>query len=566
MTANTAAQWSQVSDQLSAQQSEAERIRALADAELAKITLENGNAPSQSVTQATVAAGISTAQAQDLQAQTQSAAIQIARASAAEPGTTTVPAPANFSPGNNTDVSSFQPASQLAATVPSNTEITARRVVLPSRPQVEAQTFETEVSLPEENPRPGPVEIIPFPTVQQMELPPLSSPEEISGQFDGVSIPVISRPQQTLVDDTNLSLAPSELPIAAPSFDEFAGVDEAIAAQEGPPVINPPFDEFAGVDAQARRIAEENAALGELRINTNLPSISVVGGIQQSRSSNQIVQKRKSTDWRFRISISNDANYLYKDPVITQNDGEAKNHLLYPLSQTDGVIFPYTPKIDVTYQANYDPVEVTHSNYKFYNYKNSSVENIQISGDFTAQDTYEANYLLAVIHFFRSVTKMFYGKDNDPARGVPPPICYLTGHGTYAFNYHPCVITSFSLNYPIDVDYVNARIPTGELNNSAAYNKPTIGGTSRTQRLINLTRTGVNVGGTRVDPVFRNITTDDSQLTRVPSKLTITIGALPVVTRNDVSNNFSLKNYSSGALLLSTRPKNNGRKSVGGFW
>lgn len=61
--------------------------------------------------------------------------------------------------------------------------------------------------------------------------------------------------------------------------------------------------------------------------------------------------------------------------------------ILSPLKATNGVIFPYTPKIDIVYSANYEQVDITHSNYKFYNYKNSSVDSISISGRF-----YRAGY------------------------------------------------------------------------------------------------------------------------------------------------------------------------------
>jgi hypothetical protein len=74
---------------------------------------------------------------------------------------------------------------------------------------------------------------------------------------------------------------------------------------------------------------------------------------------------------------------------------------------------------------------------------------------FTAQNTNEANYLLAVIHFFRSVTKMFYGS-SDPNRGSPPPLVFLTGLGSYQFAQHPCVVSSFTYNLPDGVDYIRA--------------------------------------------------------------------------------------------------------------
>jgi hypothetical protein len=46
--------------------------------------------------------------------------------------------------------------------------------------------------------------------------------------------------------------------------------------------------------------------------------------------------------------------------------------------------------------------------------------------------------------------------------------------------------------------------------------------------------------------------------TYVPTKIQISITAVPVVTRNDISNHFSLKDYAAGK--LSKRP------SGGGIW
>jgi hypothetical protein len=48
--------------------------------------------------------------------------------------------------------------------------------------------------------------------------------------------------------------------------------------------------------------------------------------------------------------------------------------------------------------------------------------------------------------------------------------------------------------------------------------------------------------------------------TYVPTKMNISISALPIVSRYDVSNNFSVKDYANGSLLQGVK-----RKS-GGFW
>ena len=250
-------------------------------------------------------------------------------------------------------------------------------------------------------------------------------------------------------------------------------------------------------------------------------------------------------DWRVRLSLAPSATYLYK----AENPG-----ILKALKDTDGVIFPYLPTVNVSYVANYDPQELTHSNYKAYQYRSSSVEQVQIAGDFTAQDTAEANYMLAVIHFFRSVTKMFYGQDQNPKPGTPPPLVFLFGLGDFQFNAHPLVVTSFNYSLPNDVDYIRASAPTLAAGVSTAGYTTASNSTSPTD--VRLNTSGLNTGATAAPPQFQ--TDSNSQPTYVPTKMQIQITALPMVTRNDISNNFSLKQYATGALLRGTQNKRAG--------
>jgi hypothetical protein len=113
------------------------------------------------------------------------------------------------------------------------------------------------------------------------------------------------------------------------------------------------------------------------------------------------------------------------------------------LIATNGVIFPYTPKIDVVYQTSYSDQDIVHTNYSYYAYNKSSVSNITINAEFTAQTPEEAKYVLAVIHFFRAASKMFSGKDSRLA-GNPPPMLFLNGYGDHYFPNVPCVLTQFS--------------------------------------------------------------------------------------------------------------------------
>ena len=257
-------------------------------------------------------------------------------------------------------------------------------------------------------------------------------------------------------------------------------------------------------------------------------------------------------DWRVRLSLAPGATYLYKN--------KGKEGILLPLAATNGIIFPYTPSIQVQYVANYDPTEITHSNYKFFSYRGSAVDSITIGCEFTAQDTKEAEYLLAVIHFLRSVTKMFYGQDQNPKNGTPPPLCYLSGLGTYQFDNHPLAITGFTYQLPTDVDYIRAQSvspPPGV--STAPSSVPSSNSNSISSN--RLAAAGASPGALANPPVFDSSKAQNNKPTYVPTKISITITAVPIVTRNDISNNFSLQEYGTGALLRGKQ-----RKSGGGIW
>lgn len=270
----------------------------------------------------------------------------------------------------------------------------------------------------------------------------------------------------------------------------------------------------------------------------------------------QQAQENPQSDWRVRLALSGKANYLYNAP---------EPGILAPLKATGGVIFPYTPTISVNYNANYSDPELVHSNYKIYQYKNSSVDSVSITCDFTAQDTYEADYMLAVIHFFRSATKMFYGQDENPLAGTPPPLCFLYGLGAYQFDQHPLVISNFTYQLPNNVDYIRAGItssPAGVLSPSQIENKDPANLLERIGNIGSFIRLAGRIlpGGNPVPPVFSPPTPGSGEGTYVPTKITMTITANPVISRNEISNEFSLRDYASGKLLRGSQRKG------GGMW
>jgi len=365
------------------------------------------------------------------------------------------------------------------------------------------------------------VDLITGKTSVEERISPASNPSPSTQVFDdGSSITVDSTTgQQTVVDaDGNVTIT-GEIPQAQQTV-EATNSDDPLGD----------------------KIAELQA--GQNTGTSTLPTRNQQSGIGSPK------------DWRFRISLAPGATYLYKD---------SSPGILKPLMATNGVIFPYSPQINLAYTASYNATDLVHTNYKVYNYKSSSVENISINGDFTVQDSAEANYVLAVIHFFRSVTKMFYGQDQNPARGVPPPLCYLTGFGQYQFDMHPVAITSFTYTFPNDVDYVNAYPTNNSVSiggqNMAPYMPQIASFFSPLDRLRTLAG-NIGKGGLPPPPTFvtsKNI----NEVTRVPAKITIQLSCIPIVSRNTMSNQFSLKQYANGSLLKGTA---NFSRTGGGLW
>lgn len=268
-----------------------------------------------------------------------------------------------------------------------------------------------------------------------------------------------------------------------------------------------------------------------------------VGQAQTQQTKSDFAQFPTNTDWRVTLRLAPNANYLYN---------AANAGLLQPLKVTNGVVFPYTPAITTSYRANYSNYDLTHSNYRGYFYQNSYTDAITLTATFTAQSTSDASYVLAVIHFFRSVTKMFYGQDPE-YRGSPPPLVFLSGLGDYQFNNHPCLVQSFNYNLPADVDYISSGTP----NNLGLNLQPLQNLYSTTLNSISPTVT--RLANALLPPGAQNALPAPLQSllsnpTYVPTKIDMVVTLLPVQSRNQVSKQFSLKNFANGNLLK------------GGFW
>jgi len=196
-----------------------------------------------------------------------------------------------------------------------------------------------------------------------------------------------------------------------------------------------------GLANVATGISKGAGALNDLlslRRGANLPR----GGELFKQSGSGIkINPENGEDWRVRIGC--DWNIFAGNPIMAL------------LETAGGAIFPVLPNVSFSTKANYTQIDPVHNNYPFQAYKNSQIDDIQISGTVLAENSEQAKYWIAMTTFFKTMTKMFFGQGTNA--GSPPPICKLNGYGASVFNNVPVVIKSFSLELDNDVNYIRCE-------------------------------------------------------------------------------------------------------------
>lgn len=178
-----------------------------------------------------------------------------------------------------------------------------------------------------------------------------------------------------------------------------------------------------------------NNILGLFR-SKNIPSAAEAVFGNESSAAYIEVKQGLEEDWRVRL----DCNFSLFDGAFPR------------LADTSGLVWPYLPNITVVSRANYTQIDPVHNIQPFQAYKNSQVEDIQISGDFSVETEADAEYWIQATTFLRTATKMFFGR--GPNVGNPPVICNLTGYGSRVFNNVPVIVKSFSIDFKEDVNYM----------------------------------------------------------------------------------------------------------------
>jgi hypothetical protein len=174
----------------------------------------------------------------------------------------------------------------------------------------------------------------------------------------------------------------------------------------------------------------------------NLPEAGeAIGDITEAISS--FGGDANADDWRVRLSLAKWVTFK-KSPVLA------------PLKDAGGLIFPYTPSIKMSSSASYSGTSTTHTNYTMQSFKNSDPGEIIITAPMYVSDATEGLYWIAMVHYLRSLTKMFSGADMKA--GNPPPVIMLNGYGNYVFKNVPVVVKMFSTTIDEKSDYIGVPV------------------------------------------------------------------------------------------------------------
>lgn len=249
-----------------------------------------------------------------------------------------------------------------------------------------------------------------------------------------------------------------------------------------------------------------------------------------------------SNDWRVRLSIANWSSFK-TSPVLA------------PLTQAGGLVFPYTPSITINSSAKYSPIQTTHTNYTFQAYQNSDPGSIHIDAPMYVEDANQALYWIAMVHYLRSLTKMFTG--SDAKAGNPPPIIYLNGYGNYVFKNIPVVVTKMSITLDSASDYIGCNV-VGSMASEIASMTESLGGLANTiggavNGLGGIAKTAGDVLG-GVGQVagalgtFGLGGTVGGGTAHVPTKSSFSIDLQPVYSRDSVRK-FSLDRFVTGGYM-----------------
>jgi len=241
-------------------------------------------------------------------------------------------------------------------------------------------------------------------------------------------------------------------------------------------------------------------------------------------------------DRRARLSAKPKAREQIYGPNVSEN-------ILHSIWHTGGLMWPYTPIINDNITVNYESYDPVHTNQPFMAFKSVGAKEIMCSGMFTAQNQEEAEYCIAAIHFLRTITKMFFGVGSEGedtsqaainARGTPPPILLFNAHGTAMFHNVPVIVTSYSIELPQDVDYVELETSLERRNRQSLIEAPELRGV-----IDRATSDGREI----------NFREKEGISAWLPTRFNITVNMTVQNSPNRLRRNFNLNDFRTGRLI-----------------
>ena len=153
------------------------------------------------------------------------------------------------------------------------------------------------------------------------------------------------------------------------------------------------------------------------------------------------------TDVRLKVRPLNDK--------VVYGDNDPTTNIMSILYETNGLLFPYKPTITLNQAINWDPLALIHTNFDINAYQRTPSVSVSVAAPFTAQTQREGEYLMAVLHFLKVVSKSYYGVSaaEEGTAGIPPPVLKLHGFGTTAFSNVPVILKNYSYTFDDQVDY-----------------------------------------------------------------------------------------------------------------
>lgn len=223
------------------------------------------------------------------------------------------------------------------------------------------------------------------------------------------------------------------------------------------------------------------------------------------------------------------------------------NFIQAQLGEVGGLIFPYTPKISMSYAVNYETTDIPQSNVQYNSYKNSPPPSIDVTAHFTADNNGQAKHMLSAIWFLQALSKCdvgdgktYYTTTVKSGGGLPPPVLYFNAYEQMLENI-PVVLKSFSFSYPDDIDYVNLIINMENYNEYNDIDNSFMTIDYRDTESVNVLVNKINMYTTTLnDPLKMSFW--------LPMKMDISMSFLiqPNLARED--NVFNLDAYKAGIL------------------